>query len=83
MIYGILLIKYIIKKPSNKKNPWFLRYLKLSLYLYHAQIFDDEYIINRPNKDNIITAINKDLSIFFMASLRLVNCIIFTIKKDI
>ena len=50
--------------------------------LYSLLAFTNMYI-DRPTKDNIITAINKDLSIYFMASLRLVNCIIFTIKKDI
>ena len=42
------------------------RYLYGSLYLYSAQIFDDEYIIRRPNKLINITANKSSLLYFFI-----------------
>ncbi len=40
----------IIIYPNIRNMDWDFRYLYGSLYLYSAQIFDDEYIIRRPNK---------------------------------
>ena len=44
---------------------WDFRYLYGSLYLYSAQIFDDEYIIRRPNRLINITANKSSLLYFF------------------
>ena len=62
-------IKYIRKHPINRNNAWDFRYLYGSLNLYSAHIEEDEYIINNPNSEIIITLININLSIFFSISL--------------
>lgn len=47
---------YIKNKPKTKNIAWFLKYLRGSLYLYSAHIYDDDKIIKRPN-DTIKTTL--------------------------
>ena len=68
--------------PINKNKACDLRYLYGSLYLYSAHTVEEEYIINRPNKDKIITDSIKLLLIFFILS-SLLKYMLFYIKKHI
>ena len=58
------------------------KYLYGSLNLYSAQIDDEEYIINKPNNEIIMTLINIILSIFFIKST-LLNYMFLNRKKHI
>ena len=75
-------MKYIRMYPIVRNKACVLRYLYGSLNLYSAQMEEEEYIINKPNRDNSITLININLSIFFIVST-LLNYMINNIKKYI
>jgi hypothetical protein len=49
---------YKNNKPIKKNKLCNFKYLNESLNLYSAQIYEEEYIISIPNKDNIIILIN-------------------------
>lgn len=75
-------MKYIRMYPIVRNKACVLRYLYGSLNLYSAQMEEEEYIINKPNRDNSITLININLSIFFIVST-LLNYMFKVIKKHI
>ena len=68
-LISILVIIYINIKPIIKNSNWFFINLYGSLYLYSDHILDAEYIINKPNIDNISTDIRSFLSIFIVSPI--------------